>query len=497
MNLIKSALFLLAAIGLSNAQADVNTYLQHIKSNPEALYAFFKTMPKGGELHYHLAGGPYPEVMLSLAAQKDYCLNQPSMTVSEASKTCTGEQTNTIRSLSPLYNQIIRSWSLKDFSPGAESAHDHFFNSFMKYMYIVMNHRPQLIANVVERAANQNEHYLEIMDIADNAQSAGFGSLIKDSKTYAQNKEMLLLDKAFQKNINYTIEETERMYALAREELGCKKNPKAKKCQVKIKFLYYVLREQPVDNFFAQALNAFEAVNRSQGALVGVNLVQPEDGVISLRDYEQQMRIYNYLHSQYPKVHIALHAGEITPELVPAHELSYHIHDALFIGKAQRIGHGTDITHEANTKTTLAYMASHQIPVEINLISNALILNVSGLKSPLNYYLKHQVPVVLSTDDEGILRTDLTQQYVTAASEHHLDYATIKHINRNALTYAFIPGKSIWADAAKAQPVTACSDLNAKSCIEFINQNEKAQIQWRLEKDLWAFEKKYSKRSLY
>jgi adenosine deaminase len=491
-NFVKSILFVLATTWMTSAQADVTSYFQKIKTDPNALYAFFKEMPKGGELHYHLAGGPSPEVMLSLVNQNNHCLNTETFSVDEENDQCHGVKTKEITDQPALYDKIVRSWSFKDFVPGVESAHDHFFNGFMKYMFIVVNYRPQLIAHVIKRAAEQNEHYLEIMDIADNAHSTSFGKLIANTPTYPKKKDILLNNEEFQKNINYTIEESERMELQAKEELGCATNPQSKNCLIKIKFQYYVLREQTPNNFFAQALNAFAAVSRSKGNLIGVNLVQPEDGVISLRDYQQQMRVFNYLHTQYPQVHIALHAGELTPDLVSKQDLAFHIHEALFIGKAERIGHGVDITHEANAKTTLAYMAKQQIPVEINLSSNLHILNVSGSQHPLKYYLDHQVPVVLSTDDEGVLRTDLTQQYVTAAIEHQLDYQTLKHINRNTLTYAFIPGQSIWTDANKALAVVACQDLDSSACIQFISKNEKAHLQWDLEKSLAAFEKKIS-----
>lgn len=42
-------------------------------------------MPKGGELHYHLAGGAYPEIMLDLAS-KNYCLNTLTSKVSKNSR---------------------------------------------------------------------------------------------------------------------------------------------------------------------------------------------------------------------------------------------------------------------------------------------------------------------------------------------------------------------------------------------------------------------------
>jgi hypothetical protein len=50
---------------------------------------------------------------------------------------------------------------------------------------------------------------------------------------------------------------------------------------------------------------------------VGINFVMPEDGFISMRDYTLQMKMLDYLHSVYPKVHISLHAGELAPGLVP------------------------------------------------------------------------------------------------------------------------------------------------------------------------------------
>lgn len=234
------------------------------------------------------------------------------------------------------------------------------------------------------------------------------------------------------------------------------------------------------------------ARSQSQGgSLVGVNLVQPEDGLVSLRDYRKQMQIFNYLHQLYPQVNISLHAGELTREIVAPEELNYHIHDALFIGHAQRIGHGVDIAQEDYAHDILNYMAKQHTPVEINLISNQRILNVSGRNHPLNYYLSHHVPVVLSTDDEGILRTNLTAQYVEAVLGQGLDYPTLKQINRNALTYAFVAGKSIWVDADKAQLTPQCADLTSASCNEFMKNNEKARLQWNLEQKLQVFESKF------
>ena len=299
------------------------------------------------------------------------------------------------------------------------------------------------------------------------------------------------INKDFQKNINQGISDTYQMFDEAYQELGCKTNPEAPVCQIKVRLIYYALREQTLDKVFVQALSAFESVSRSKGIIAGVNLVEAEDGYISLRDYHKHMLIFNYLHNLYPKVPISLHAGELDPKTITSKNLSFHIHDALITGKANRIGHGVDIAFEKNPNIILKHMAKYQVPVEINLISNLKILNISGKQHPLTYYLQNQVPVVLSTDDEGILRTNLTHQYVDAAKTHGLDYQHLKQINRNALTFAFLPGKSIWANTSKEIMVQECQDLYSQSCQKFTKKNEKASLQWSLEQKLIAFESKF------
>ena len=45
--------------------------------------------------------------------------------------------------------------------------------------------------------------------------------------------------------------------------------------------------------------------------MLAVNPVMPEDGYVSMHDYELHMRIFEFLHKLYPKVHLTLHAGEL------------------------------------------------------------------------------------------------------------------------------------------------------------------------------------------
>jgi adenosine deaminase len=472
--------------------ANPSDYLNQIKKDPNALYAFLKEMPKGGELHYHLSGGAYPEAMLALAASRDYCLEKQTFRITKASAPCPGYSAREIVQNQSLYNQTLRAWSLQDFSAGKETGHDHFFATFFKFGKLIEDFSPELLAEVMLRASKQHELYLEIMITPDNAKSASFAKQVNLKEGFDAMRSKLLANKDFVENVKYTASEAKRILTQARHHLGCDERPELPACKLTIKFQYYVLREQPLENVFAQALNGFAAASNSE-EIVGINLVQPEDGLISLRDYHQQMQLFDELHKRYPKVHISLHAGELEPFATAPENLDFHIADAIGTGHAERIGHGVDIGFENQADKLIKMMAKNKIAVEINLTSNQKILGISGTHHPLNYYLRQHVPVVLSTDDEGILRTDLTQEYVKAVLEQGLDYPTLKMISRNALSYSFLAGKSLWLDAEKALKVGACQDLESPSCLQFAKENEKAKLQRQLELDFIHFERDHAK----
>lgn len=476
---------------LSNqlAAGGVETQFQAIKNDPNALYAFFKKMPKGGELHYHLSGSAYPEAMIAVAAQSNYCLNQDTLAMKK-SETCNYIKASELSNYPAIYAQTVRAWSMKDFVAGQESGHDHFFATFYKFGEVVADNQVALLAEIMQRAANQHEQYMEILIMPDKAKSAHLPDKPHFNDDFNKMRQQLLAIPEFMTEVNNTVTFSDHLLQDTQKYLGCTENPQQAVCQLTVRFQYHVLRGQSLDGVFAQALHAFEVASRSP-ATVGVNLVQAEDGIISLRDYHEQMRIFAYMHKMYPSVNIALHAGELAQQDVPPADMRFHIDEAINLAHAQRIGHGVDIAYEDNADAILQRMHDKNIAVEINLTSNEKILGLSGKAHPLNYYLKHEVPVVLSTDDEGVLRTDLTHQYVKAVIEHDLDYPAIKQINRNALTYSFLPGKSLWANASKGELILACHDLHSKTCLDFIANNEKATLQRQLELKLQEFEDQF------
>ncbi|TNY08220.1 adenosine deaminase, partial [Escherichia coli] len=87
------------------------------------------------------------------------------------------------------------------------------------------------------------------------------------------------------------------------------------------------------------------------------------------------------------------------------------------VAGANRIGHGVSIAYEPEARDLMRRMARDGIAVEINLTSNAAILGVKGRDHPLALYRSEGVPVVLSTDDQGVSRSDMTNEYMRAVRE--------------------------------------------------------------------------------
>ena len=212
-----------------------------------------------------------------------------------------------------------------------------------------------------------------------------------------------------------------------------------------VRYLYQVLRGLRPEIVFAQILLGFELAS-SDPRFVGLNLVMPEDWYVPIHDFNQHMAMIDYLHGVYPKVHIALHAGELAMGLVPPEDLTFHIRASIDRGHAERIGHGVSVMNENDPLALLHEMAERNVLVEIALTSNDMILGVSGDDHPLPVYMKYGVPVALATDDEGVSRSDMTHEYLRAVETYRLSYPDLKRMARQSLEHSFLPGQSLWTD---------------------------------------------------
>lgn len=464
-----------------------------LRNSPPELYAFLYRMPKGADLHNHLAGAVYAESFLRAAAEDHLCIDRHALAVvprTLAGAECGPGQVDAAltQTDNALRDAMIDSLSMRDFVPGAESAHDHFFAAFDKFSAVSEAHTGEFVAETVRRAADQNESYLELMAIAGGGSISALGNRVGLDNDFDTTRKKLD-DHGLPQLVLAAHRDIDRIEQDRLRVLGCRENPVSAACQVQVRYIFQVLRESPKAAVFAQVMAGF-ALAASDARVVSVNLVQPEDGLISMRDYHLHMQMVNYANRIYPGVHISLHAGELGSGLVPPDGLRFHIREAVELGHAERIGHGVDIMYENNAEELLSEMREHGIAVEINLTSNDLILGVRGDQHPFPVYRAHGVPVVLSTDDEGVSRTHLTQEFERAVLTYKLSYADVKQLVRNSIEYSFAPGESYWRDADYVAPVSACAtNSQTASCREFLDKSEKARLGAALEQRFAVFER--------
>ncbi len=205
-----------------------------------------------------------------------------------------------------------------------------------------------------------------------------------------------------------------------------------------MRYQNYVVRVVPPVDIFKNLILAFESANTCP-LVVGVNIVAPEDNEISMRDYWLHMQMFKYCHEKYPNVKYSMHAGELVLGMVKPEELTWHINAAVRTAGANRIGHGVDMAHEYKSYELLQYMAVHKVPIEINLYSNEFILKVKEDQHPITLYKEFGVPIVICSDDAGVLRSNLTDQFVLLAKRYkNVSYRDIKQFVFNSIDYSFI-----------------------------------------------------------
>jgi hypothetical protein len=492
-----------AAAAAQSAEQRSARYLDSIRKQPGLLLAFLRELPKGGDLHNHLDGAIYAEDFVDFAASGGLCVDRTSSrllappcdpcalyTAKPAARCSYGDHV--------LYNQMIDAWSMRNWKPGDESGHDHFFATFDKFGLASHTHVAEGIAAATNRAGMDHLQYVEFMHAADDGAAAQLAGRVEWNPDYAKMREALL--SAGMKDV--AADASKRLAAddaRAREILKCGTPDAAPGCNVTVRYLYQVLRGLPHEIVFAQILLGFKLAS-SDPRFVGLNLVQPEDRYVPIHDFNEHMAMIDYLHGVYPKVHIALHAGELATGLVPPEDLTFHIRASVERGHAERIGHGVSVMNEKDPIGLLHEMAERDVLVEIALTSNDIILGVSGDDHPLLIYMKYGVPVALATDDEGISRSDMTHEYLRAVETYHLSYADLKRMARQSLEHSFSPGESLWANTNlvfRVAPACAGNALGSEKvsvgCETFLAANDRARQQWKLESEFAKFEKKYGR----
>ena len=472
------------------------------RHRPPMLRAFVQRMPKGGDLHSHLSGAVYAESYLEWAAEGNFCVDLAAQRLvpPPCKESDQMPLAKTLVQNTAARDALINKLSTRNLDFAGQSGHDQFFASFGGFGSASnpYEHGVEMLTEVANRAASQNIQYLEFMlTFESDAVYELAGKMPKidpqDQGDFGKQRQWLLAN-GLRTLVNRARIDLNNRVRTYRESLKCDSPTEAQPaCNVTGRLMAQTNRVGQPEQVFAQFAFAFELA-KAEPLVVGINLVAPEDHTVALRDYSLHMTMVGYLASQLPEVKISLHAGELTMGLVRPEDLRFHIRQAVEIAKARRIGHGVDILHEDEPFELMAKMKQRGVAVEICLTSNDVILNVKGADHPLPDYLKAGVPVVLASDDEGVARIDLSNEFLRAVRDYDLTYPDLKRLARNSLEYSFLPGESLWRSNAPYIMALACSAdapgtrRPSESCDKLLERSERALEQWRLEAAFIEFE---------
>lgn len=457
--MLKSYLLLLFACfaGILSAQISPEKYtadyLNTIRDNRALLTAFFQQMPKGGDLHNHFSGSIYAETYFDYAVKSDFWVNLKTLEMYDKAPAVNTDvkrfsEVKAAGGLAELRYQLLRYWSIKDYFEGDEASDKHFFDAFDRFDLASKGLGADGLLELKQRAKSENVQYIECM-----YRSAKHGLDLKDLSAFGPKLDSL----NGQKNAQALFVVLDTLYAhFKRKGIEAKALEFAQGLErthrelrlddttFTIRFQTFVTRV--IDDqlaLFGNTVAGFIAADRSP-IIVGVNIVAPEDNPNSMRNYWLHMQFFKWCKAKFPKVKFSMHAGELTLGLVKPEELTWHINAAVQEAGAYRIGHGVDLAYEKEVFKLLKTMQTQNIAVEINLTSNEYILKVKDDRHPILMYRQAKVPMVLSTDDAGILRSNLTEQFVLLANRYkNISYAEIKQYILNSIRYSFIEEEQV------------------------------------------------------
>jgi adenosine deaminase len=420
-------------------------YFDTMKANKDnaQMLLFFSMMPKGGDIHHHYSGAIYAETYLDWAST-GYCIKTDSLILKPCTKPCSKcISIDSLKKNTALYRSVLETWSDLNYSDHfhlQDQPDQHFFNTFSYFGTISGSNYRAGLAEIKNRARTENVQYIETMLSSPDTKVTYRQSLIDSMVYFGSVKDTInlpLLFNSLVKSIQSTPSYNTIIANFIDSIYSYHKN--IDDTNFTMKFQAYASRGSKPDAVFTKLYSCFDAATRDKSSLlVGVNIVGPENGIVAMNDYWLHMQMFKYLKHKFPTVKTSMHAGELAMGLVKPEDLTYHIREAVYSANASRIGHGIDIPYEKEPLEILHKMKESHIAVEINLTSNEFILGIKNNDHPINLYYQAGVPIVISTDDAGVSRNNLTTEYVKLASRYNFTYKQIKSFVFNSIQYAFL-----------------------------------------------------------
>ncbi|MCE9599510.1 MAG: adenosine deaminase, partial [Spirochaetia bacterium] len=335
------SVFVTYEIVAEKSSPNAEAYLRQVRSSPAALRTFLRRMPKGAELHTHLSGTPGPDRLLQLAATaktvkyfvslpiKAEATEDPTAYAFSAYPTTTQQPPANPKLKYVTPDALLKSSEYKAHLAEFRQAnlinsHDAkplatFYATTFQRRGAVVNNREMLPLMLVDEIKQARRHRLSYLEMQLNPFPAD------PTLKSAENERAMNVTSAreFLQTLVDTVEQ-ENKTAPAHQ-------------QVQVRFILAFLRTSP--RILTQLPIAFEIASAKDSvgqAIAGINLVGNEysedlkagqfiAGPENMRDYLLTLK------RTYPRVHIALHAGEITA-------WDWHIRDSALSG-AERIGH--------------------------------------------------------------------------------------------------------------------------------------------------------------
>lgn len=409
-----------------------------VSATKEDLYRFLYNMPKGGDLHNHLSGAAFSDWWYDEALAQEangyryytkttikncrpygtdayggdpYLLLFRNIQAHNYAKLSECERSE-YKPLADLNRGEKRGWLHSIELDQPHEGRNEFFGTHWQRLNDIYRN-PHLMAEllILNMAAFGREGlvYLETMNGA-------FSQLKADGRIYSP-------------------EETLDIFASRLAEQD------AKATGVTVRFQESILRFVP--NAEQDLRTLYDFVVRNPQYYVSVNMVGREDDDAGHpRRFLKTLRELRISHN----VPLAIHGGEVD-------EPNDHVRDTLLLG-ALRIGHGLNLITDDDTMRLMRY---GPYLVEINLISNMLLSYFSDISQhPFPEYLRTGIPVALSTDDRGMWRSNMTDEFYVAVKEFNLTWDEILMLSRNSLKHGFMDG------ATKAALLTGFNGRMAK-----------------------------------
>lgn len=380
------------------------------------LYRILYAVPKGGDLHNHLGGAAFDDILWQLATDESVNGSQTFRTrvrINECSEACATPLSyfHTISepawdAMSPCCREEYEpleelseaqrnDWLSSTRIDRAGEGRNEFFEAIWPRVDDVLTQATilaELAVENMERFGDEGLRYVEF----------------QLSPWNRRHGERPLTDDEF--------------HEILRARLA---KPDALATGVTVRFQTNVLRF--ADNAEELVEKSYAFVDRHRDYWVSVNLVGREDN-----DKGYPLRFldtFRKMRRSYPAIGLAIHGGEVD-------EPNEHVRDTLLLG-ADRIGHGTNLITDPDT---LLLMRTGKFAVEVSLVSNHLLQYFENIElHPFPEYLRLGIPVSLATDDRGMWDSNMTDEYFLAVTSFNLSWDEVVHIGRTSLEFAFLP----------------------------------------------------------